>query len=108
MAVLVNIVSQLRRVVVGQVCYTDVGVDAGGGADVGRGLAANPVDIGKSNLDSLVSGQVNAGNTSHTYTSMVLPAPLALALLVLGVVTDDHDLALALDNLALFTHVFDR
>ena len=31
---------------------------------------------------------------------------LALALLVLGVVADDHDAALALDDLALFAHGF--
>ncbi len=29
---------------------------------------------------------------------------LTLSLLVLGVLTDDHDFAVALDNLALFTH----
>ena len=39
---------------------------------------------------------------------MVLRRPLALALLMLGVVTDDHDLALALDDLALLAHGLDR
>ena len=39
---------------------------------------------------------------------MVLRRPLALALLMLGVVTDDHDLALTLDNLAFFAHFLNR
>ena len=33
---------------------------------------------------------------------------LALALLVLGVVADDHDLPLALDDFALLTHLLNR
>ena len=33
---------------------------------------------------------------------------LALALLVLGVLTDDHDLPLALDDFALLTHLLNR
>ena len=33
---------------------------------------------------------------------------LALTLFVLRVLTDDHDFTLALDDLALFAHFFDR
>ena len=51
---------------------------------------------------------VNPGNTSHSYTSMFSPQGSALALLMLGVVTDDHDLALTFDDLALLTHLLNR
>jgi len=56
MAVLVDIISQLCCIVFRQVPHADVGVYAGGSADVGRGLAADAVNIGKGNLDPLVTG----------------------------------------------------
>ena len=40
--------------------------------------------------------------------SRFAPLYLALALLMLGVLTDDHDLPLALDDLALLTHLLNR
>ena len=55
-AVMVNIFSQLCSVVLRQVSYPDVRVYAGRGADVGSGLAADAVNIGKSNFNALVSG----------------------------------------------------
>ena len=39
---------------------------------------------------------------------MFSPQGSALALLMLGVVTDDHDLALTLDDLAFFAHFLNR
>lgn len=36
------------------------------------------------------------------------PLDLALALLVLGILTDDHDFSLALNNLALLTNLLNR
>ena len=56
MAVLVDIISQLCCIVFRQVPNADVGVYAGGSADVGRGFAANAVNIGKGNLNPLVTG----------------------------------------------------
>ena len=55
-AVVVDIFSQLRSVVFRQVSYADVRIDAGSSADVRRCLAADAVDVGKSNLDSFISG----------------------------------------------------
>ena len=40
--------------------------------------------------------------------SRFAPLYLALALLVLGVLTDDHDLPLALDDFAFLTHLLNR
>ena len=41
------------------------GVDPSGGADIGGGFAADAIDIGERDLNALVSGQVDTGNTSH-------------------------------------------
>ena len=47
-------------------------------------------------------GYVYTGNTSHVYTSL-----LSLLLLVLRIFANDHNLALALDDLALFANFLD-
>ena len=47
MAVLVNIISQLGGVILGQVAHADVGIDAGLSADVGSGLAADAGELGQ-------------------------------------------------------------
>ena len=39
------------------------------GEDLVRGAAANPVDVGQANFNSLFFGQVNSGNTCHMSTS---------------------------------------
>ena len=56
MAVMVDILAQLGSVILRQVAHADVGVYAGGGADVGSGLAADAEDIGERDLDTLISG----------------------------------------------------
>lgn len=55
-AVVVDIFSELRCVVLGQVSYADARVNAGSSADILRCLAADAEDVGKSNLDSFISG----------------------------------------------------
>ena len=59
-AVLIDIVSQLRRIVFGKVTDPDIGIHAGSGADIAGGLAADAINMGQRNFDPLVSGQVNA------------------------------------------------
>ena len=56
MAVLVDIISQLRCIVFRKVSHPDVRVHAGLGADIAGSLAADAVDIGQGNLNPLVSG----------------------------------------------------
>ena len=46
-------------------------------------------------------------NTVNVWRKIKLPAMLALYLLVLGVLADDHDFAIALDDLALFADGLD-
>jgi hypothetical protein len=109
-AVVVYIFSEFRRVVFRQISYTDTRVNACFSADLVRRFTADSEYISKSNLDALIPWQINACYTRHTgCTSMLIRfAPLTLALFMLRVFTDHHDLALALDDLALFAHFLYR
>ena len=60
-------VAQLLLVGVGQILHAGVGVDACLRQDVLSALSANTIDIGQTDLDSLILGQVNTGNTCHTF-----------------------------------------
>ena len=63
--VVLDIVSQLRNLGLGQVLDAGVRVDAGLAEDfIGSG-SADAKDIGQPNFDALLSGQVNARNTCH-------------------------------------------
>ena len=96
--------TQLGLLGVGEVLHPGIGVDARLLEDLARAGAANAVNIGESDLDSLLLRQINAGYTCHT----LLPLLLTLSLLVLGIFANDHDSALALDDLALLAHGLDR
>ena len=54
--VVVDIFSQLCSVIFRKISYADVRINARSSADVRRCLAADAEDVGKSNLDSFVSG----------------------------------------------------
>ena len=57
--------TQLGLIVLGEVLHAGVRVDPGLGQDLVGAGAPNAVDISEADLDSLLSGQINAGNTSH-------------------------------------------
>ena len=58
--------TQLGLLGVGQVLHAGIGVDARLLEDLARAGAANAINIGESDLDSLFLRQINAGNTCHT------------------------------------------
>ena len=58
-AVVFDILSQFRGIVFRHIAHAQVGVNAGVLADIGSGLAADPVDISQGNFNAFVSGQVN-------------------------------------------------
>ena len=57
--VVVNVVTKLGNILLGKISYTSVGVDAGSFDDIVCSLSADAMDIGESDLDSLVSRQVD-------------------------------------------------
>jgi hypothetical protein len=63
--VAVDRVAEVGDLVLGQV--TDVGVraDAGVRQQLVRHRATDPVDVGQADLDALVEGDVDPGDTSH-------------------------------------------
>ena len=67
--VVVDALTQLGLVLVGEVFHSGVGIDTGHFQDLFRAGSANTVDVGETDLNSLVFGQVNAGYTCHTFQS---------------------------------------
>ena len=64
---LVDGLTKLGFVGLGQILHAGVGVDPSLRQDVLGALSANTVDIGQTDFDSLILGQVNTGNTCHTF-----------------------------------------
>ena len=64
---LVDGLTKLGLVGLGQVLHAGVGVDACLRQDILRALSANTIDIGQTDFDSLILRQVNTGNTCHTF-----------------------------------------
>ena len=95
-----DLFAQSRFLLLGQVLHPRVGVNARGGEDLVGAGAPNAENVGETDLYPLVLRQVNTGNTCH----FLLHLPLTLSLLVLGVFANDHNFALALDDLALLAH----
>ena len=69
--VVVDALTQLGLVVLGQVFHSGVGIDPGLLKNLLRAGLAYAVNISKADLDSLISGQVNAGNSCHTCQSFL-------------------------------------
>ena len=63
---LVDGFTKLGFVGLGQILDAGVGVDPSLRQDVLGALSANTIDIGQTDFDSLILGQVNTGNTCHT------------------------------------------
>lgn len=64
--------------------------------------SADTVDIGQTDFHTLGVRDVNTGNTSHFYTSL-----LSLPLFMLGVFAYYHDFALTFDYFALLANFLD-
>ena len=63
-------ITQLGFLFLGQVLDADIGVDTGHFQNLGCTGGADAIDIGQSNLDPLVAGKINTRNTCH-----ILSAP---------------------------------
>jgi len=82
--------------VVGQIPDLGVGVDLQRHQQVLGAAPPHPKDVGEADLDSLVSGKVNPGNTRHA-------SPLSLLVSRIG--ADDPDTAVAADDATLLAHL---
>src|SRR5262245_53118557 len=96
--VLVDVLTELRDFVVGEVANLRVGVEPELGGDLLRGRLADPVDVREPDLESLLVGEVHSRDACHRLT---------LPLLVSGVGADDHGLAVPLDHAAALAHGLD-
>ena len=104
--VLINAVTKLCFVFLSEVLNSGVGVNTCSLEDIRSALSANAVYVSQTDLDPLLFGQVNAGNTCHISQSILSldTQGSALLLLVLGIFANYHYFALALDYLALLAH----
>ena len=71
----VDALTDTRFFLVGKVAHAGVRVDSGLFENSLRARSADTENVGQTDLDSLVSGQVNAGNSCHvlqSFLSMIL------------------------------------
>jgi hypothetical protein len=66
-AVVVNIFSKLCRIIFREVSHTDIRVYARSGTDILRSPAADAIDISKSDLNALVTRQIDSCYTRHGF-----------------------------------------
>ena len=62
----VNVVAQLTDVLFGKILDAGVGIDPGRLDDVVGNVASNAVDIRQGDLDSLLTGKVDACDSCHS------------------------------------------
>jgi hypothetical protein len=94
----VDEVAELRDLFVGQVLDLRVGAEAEVGGDLARGRLTDPVDVRQPDLEPLLVGKVDSGDSGDGS---------ALPLLVPGVGADDHGRAVPLDHAAALAHGLD-
>ena len=70
--VAVDQLAELDDLFLGQVANLAVRLDTDLGEQLIRRRAADPIDIGEPDLDSLVEGDVDAGDTCHVYLALTL------------------------------------
>ena len=95
--VLVDVLPQLRDLVVGEVANLRVRVEAERGRDLARRRLADAVDVRQPDLEPLLVREVHSCDACH----------LTLPLLVSRVGADDHGLAVPLDHAAALAHGLD-
>src|SRR2546430_13872885 len=93
LVVLVEALADAVDLVVGQVLGPLGRIDLGEGADLPRAGVADPVEVRERDLDLLLTGKVDSGNSRHS-----LPLPLLVAWIRGG---DHAHHALAADQLAI-------
>jgi hypothetical protein len=94
----VDVVAELRDLFVGQVLDLRVGVEAELRGYLARGRLADPVDVRQPDLEPLLVGKVDSGDSGDGS---------ALPLLVPRVGADDHGRAVPLDHAAALAHGLD-
>ena len=99
--VLVDVAAQPRDFFLGEVAHARVARHAGRVADLLRDRAADAVDVRERDLQPLLAGDVDTGDSSHRCSS-------ALTLLVARVDADDPDRTVPANHLALVAHLLDR
>src|SRR5919198_753548 len=98
--VLVDVLAQLRDLLVGEVTDLRVLREAERRADLARGRLADAVDVGQPDLETLLIRQVHSGDACQ-------PTLLALSLLVTRIRADDQGRAVPLDDAAPLAHGLD-
>ena len=98
---LINDVTEGGLLIVCQVLYADVGINPRLLKNVFCTLSADTIDISQANLDSLILRQINTGNSCHLTLHLLF---LTLSLLMLGILANHHNAALALNDFALLAH----
>ena len=86
-----------------KILNTGVNIDVALIADLGGGSAADAVDVGQTDLNTLLARKVDTINTGQRWSPL-----LALTLLVARILADNENLAVASDDLALIAHLLDR
>jgi hypothetical protein len=99
----VDVIANLGHLVLGELLDAGIGVNAGLRADLGRAGLTDAVKIRKTDLDALVTRQVDTINTCQLRTPL-----LALTLLVARVLADHVNLAMTTNDLAFVAHLLDR
>jgi hypothetical protein len=94
----VDVVPELRDLLVGQVLDLRVRVEAELRGDLARGRLADPVDVGQPDLEPLLVRKVDSGDSGYGS---------ALPLLVPRIAADDHGRAVPLDHAAALAHGLD-
>jgi hypothetical protein len=94
----VDVLAELRDLFLGQVADLRVLREAERSADLARGRLADTVDVGQPDLEPLLVGEVDAGDTCHG---------LSLPLLVTRVRADHERAPVTLDHAAALAHRLD-
>jgi hypothetical protein len=94
----VDVVAELRDLLVGEVLDLRVRAEAEFGCDLARRRLADPVDVGQPDLEPLLVRKVDSGDSRDGS---------ALPLLVPRIGADDHGRAVPLDHAAALAHGLD-
>ena len=69
--VLVQVLADQTFLLGGQILHAGVGINVGSRQDLLGGAGANAIDVSQAYFDPLFAGQVNAGNTCHSFKNLL-------------------------------------